>query len=303
MKLRRAGGYVLSLPERVVRSVAAITGGVVRQIGEVTLPPALRRSRFYRSVVDVTLRFVVERVGEVEGTYPEEGKVGDDFVPRRATANGIELVGILAFRASPVWVMAALADLSGTGRYLIQEISASLKEEGLLDPEASFNDMDQLLDGLEKSAGRVAETFALPPLDIPSLRREWSALRKEVAGIRAQSMLPSGPSLQRRWTEMKREAANQGVSMFALSSLMALSAVRRLPGGLVKVSRGVGVAGKTTGAIVLGTLYEHYMVTLREIHRTGYLTHWRREFSPYLRAAAGQFSPQRRSLTQRILKS
>jgi hypothetical protein len=223
-------------------------------------------------------------------------------VARRATGNGIELVGILAFRASPVWVLAALADLSGTGRHLISEIAASLREAGLLDEDSKFASMDQLLDGLEKSAARMTDAFITPPLDIASLRREWSELRKEVAGMRG-SPLPSGPSLSRRWSEMKREAARQGLSVFALSSLMAVSAARRLPGGLVKVSRGVGIAGKKTGALLFGALFEHYTGTLREIHRTGYLAYWRREFKPYLRAAAGQFSPRRRSLTQRLLRT
>jgi hypothetical protein len=302
MKAKRVGRFVLSLPERVVRSLAAITGGVVQQIGDVTLPAALRRTKFYRSVVEVTLRFIVERVGQVQGAFPEEGALAHDFVVRRATGNGIELVGILAFSASPVWVLAALADLSGTGRHLIQEIAASLREAGLLDEDRKFASMDQLLDGLEKSAARMTDAFITPPLDIPSLRREWSELRKEVAGMRSPS-LPSGPSLRRRWIEMKREAARQGLSVFSLSSLMAVSAARRLPGGLVKVSKGVGIAGRKTGALLFGALFEHYTGTLREIHRTGYLAYWRREFRPYLRAAAGQFSPRRRSLTQRLLRT
>jgi hypothetical protein len=304
MKAGRFGPYVLSLPERALRSVAALAGGLVQGIGHVTLPAALRRTKFYRSVVEATLRFVVERVGQVEGAFPGEGALARDFLARRTAGNGIEVVGILAFRASPVWVMAALADLSGTGRHVIQEIAASLREEGLLDADTQFSSMDQLLDGLEKSASRVADAFATPPLDIASLRREWSALRREVAGMRgpARATLPSGPSLRLRWIEMKREAARQQLSVFALSSLMAMSAVRRLPGGLLKVSKGVGIAGKRTGALLIGPLFDHYAHTLKEIHRTGYLEYWRQEFSPYLRAAAAQFSFSRRSSTQRLLR-
>ena len=263
--------------------LAAITGGVVRQIGDVTLPIALRRTKFYRSVVEVTLRFVVERVGQVEGAFPEEGALAQDFIVRRTAGNGIELVGILAFSASPVWVMAALADLSGAGRYLIQEISDSLKDEGLLDRDARFTSVDQLLDGLEKSAARMTDTFLTPPLDIPSLRREWSELRKEVAGMRSPSAaLPSGPSLRRRWSEMKREAAAQGLSVFALSSVMALSAARRLPRGIDKgVSRcwrrRERLRAQSSSPVSSSTIRG----TLREIHRTGYLAYWRREFRPY----------------------
>ena len=75
---------------------------------------------------------------------------------RRTAGNGIELVGILAFRASPVWVLAALADASSAGRYLIHEIAGSLKDAGLLDRETDFATVDQMLHGLERSAGRLA---------------------------------------------------------------------------------------------------------------------------------------------------
>jgi hypothetical protein len=102
---------------------------------------------------------------------------------RRFAGNGIELIGLLTFSASPVWVLAALADLSGTGRQLIREIAQSLKEEGLLAVGADYETIDQLLDGLEGAAGRLAETANTPPLDVASLRQEWSDLRREAAKI------------------------------------------------------------------------------------------------------------------------
>ena len=92
----------------------------------------------------------------MEGVYATEEQLAENFLLRRTAGNGIELVGILAFRASPVWVLAALADVSGAGRYLIQEITGSLKDEGLLDRETEFANVDQMLDGLERSAGRLA---------------------------------------------------------------------------------------------------------------------------------------------------
>ena len=84
------------------------------------------------------------------------------FLVRRAAGNGVELIGILAFRASPVWVLAALADASGAGKYLIREISASLKEQSLLDRETEFSTVNEMLDGLEASAGRMAAAINAP---------------------------------------------------------------------------------------------------------------------------------------------
>jgi hypothetical protein len=102
--------------------------------------------------VEASLRFLIEQVGQVEGVYPSGEKLAEDFLVRRTAGSGIELIGVLAFRASPVWVLAALADVSGAGKFLIREISTSLKEQGLLDPDTEFSTVNQMLDGLEGSA-------------------------------------------------------------------------------------------------------------------------------------------------------
>src|SRR5262245_54649846 len=181
--MARFAPFLLSLPERALRSATALAAGLVREIGEVTIPQSVRRGQLYRNLVDATLRFLIEQVGGVEGVYPSEEKLTEDFLLRRTAGNGIELIGILAFRASPVWVLAALADVSGSGRYLIKEISGALKEADLLDKGTEFVTVDQMLDGLEASAGRLATTINTPPLDVKTLRQEWDAVRLDLAKI------------------------------------------------------------------------------------------------------------------------
>ncbi len=162
--------YVYSLPERVVRSVSALAAGLLREAGELTLPARVRRTRLYSTMVDSTLRFLIEQVGQVEGTYPAEAGQAEAFLVRRTAGNVLELAGIAAFHASPVWVLAALADLSGAGRDLIGEIAAELQDEGLLERGRQFSTADDLLDGIEATAGRLAEIVNTPPLDAAGLR-------------------------------------------------------------------------------------------------------------------------------------
>src|SRR5713226_4938085 len=169
--MTRIARYLVSLPERVLRSAAALAGGLVRELGDVSLPAAVRRTKTYQMMVGIALRFMIEEVGEVEGVYPVEGELAENFLLRRTAGHGIELVGILAFRASPVWVMAALADLSGAGRHIVREIAGALQDEGLLERGAAFESVDQILSGLEQTSGRLAETFNTPPLDVKSLRQ------------------------------------------------------------------------------------------------------------------------------------
>jgi len=293
--------FLLSLPERVVRSMSALSAGLLRELSEVVLPRAVRRTRLYTELVENTLRFLIENVGQVEGAYPADGHLADNFAVRRFAGNGIELIGLLTFRASPVWVLAALADLSGTGRQLIREIAQSLKEEGLLAAGSDYETIDQLLDGLEGTAGRLAETANTPPLDVASLRQEWADLRREAAKIPTPH-LPSGDALRRSWDDLQATAAAQGRPVFQVSTLMALSAVSRIPENLLWLSRCAKGAARRTGQIFAGVLLDHYSETMEEIRRTGYLAYWVREFRPYLKAAASQFSPRRVTLTERMLR-
>jgi len=286
--------YVASLPERLLRSASALAGGLAKELGDVAIPAALRRTHLYQSLVEGTLRFLIEQVGEVEGAYPSEAQFAENFILRRGAGNGIELIGILTFHASPVWIMAALADISGAGRQLIQEITASLQEQGLLEKDTNFENVEQMLDGLEKSAGHAARTFNLPPMDIAGLRTEWAAMREHVKTIPAPS-LPSAELVWNSWRELKREAEAQKRPIYEVSSLMALSAVRW-------VGLSATLAAQKTGQIVTGALLNHYSQTLHEIQQAGYVGYWAREFRPYLKAAVTQFSPGRGSLTQRLLR-
>ena len=297
----RVTRYIVSLPERVVRSAAALAGGLIRELGDVTLPAAVRRTKTYQTMVEIALRFMIEQLGQVEGVYPSEGELARNFLLRRTAGHGIELAGLLAFRASPVWIMAALADISGAGRQIVQEISEALKEEGLLARESRFENIDQLLDGLEQTAGGVADVCNVPPLDVASLRKEWKAFRENVAKIPPHN-LPSAELVRRHWDELKLEAVAQNRSVFQLSSIMAVSAIARTPETLLRLARAANRAVWRTGQLFAGGLLEHYSQTLRDIGERGYAAYWAEAFRPYLRAAAGQFSPKHRSLTQRLLR-
>ena len=86
-----------------------------------------------------------------------------------------------------------------------------------------------------------------------------------------------------------------------MSTLLALSAMQRVPEQLAWVSKSAAVAARSTGGIIAGPLLDHYTTTLGEIRATGFLDYWKRQFRPYLKAAASQFAPGRSTLTGRLL--
>jgi hypothetical protein len=292
--------YLLSFPERVARAALGLGAGVAREVGVVALPESVRRSQLYTNMVDATLRFLTEQVGGAERPTDATAALPENFLARRTAGNAVEVLGIVAFRASPVWVLAALADLSGMGRHLMPEISAALKEQGLLDRDTEFTSVDEMLDGLEKTSSRLAATINTPPLDVPSLRQELATIRNDARALQPSS-LPSRETITAVWDQLKEESARQNTTIFQTSSMMAIDAVRALPEGARWLSASARVGATRTGQIVASALLDHYTSTLTEIRRVGYLTYASTQLSPYVHAAARQFSPQHRTLTERLL--
>ncbi len=289
--------YLLSVPERVVRAVLGVGAGVAREVGEVALPDGVRHSRLYQNVVDATLRFLIEHVGGAEGVYANQDALPENFLVRRSAGNVVEMLGLVAFRASPVWVLAALADVCGMGRRVIPEIADALKAQGLLDKDAEFTTVDQMLDGLERTSARLAATINAPPLDVAGLRDEWQAIRREAATL----PLPSRDTIASVWSDLKAESARQERSIFETSSMIAVSTARSIPDGLRWVAASARVGTARTGQMLASALLDHYRQTLAEMRDVGYLAYANRQLRPYVRAAAGQFSPARRTLTERLL--
>ena len=292
--------YLLSLPERVVRSVLGLGAGVAREVGEVAVPASVRRGQLYQNLVDATLRFLIEQVGGAEGVYQTVDKLPDDFLVRRTAGNAVEALGIVAFRMSPVWVLAALADVCGMGRHLIPEIAGALEAQGLLEQDAQFTSVEQMLDGLERTSSRLAATFNTPPLDVAALRTEWQAIREDARGLHPGS-LPSRETIGAVWAQLKNAAARQDRSIFETSSMLAVFAARGFPDGVRWLSASAMVGATRTGRVLAETLLDDYKQTLEEMQQVGFAPYAARQFRPYVRAAAGQFSPARRTLTQRVL--
>ena len=292
--------YLLSVPERLVRAVLGLGAGVAREASEIAIPESVRRSQLYQNLVDTTLNFLIEKVGGADALANDAEAVPEGFLVRRAAGNVVELLGIVAFRASPVWVLAALADLCGMGRHLIPEIADALKGQGLLDKDAEFGSVDELLDGLERTSSRAASTLNTPPLDVAGLRKEWDGIREAARGLQPAS-LPSRETIGRLWLDLKSESEKQNRSVFETSSMMAVSTVRSVPDGLRWLAASTRVGAKRTGQVFAATLLDHYRHALHEMQQTGYGPYVVQQLRPYVRAATGQFSPKRQTLTERLI--
>ena len=292
--------YALSLPERTVRSLSALSGGLLRELSQLALPDPVREAALYRATAGIGLRFLIEQVGDVYGIYPRHDPLSRKFVRRYAVGASIEMVGIATIFLSPVWVLAALGDATRASQSLFSQIGDALKAEGLLDPGTQYETMAQLLDGLERTSTHLALTVNMPPLDVQGLRREWAKFLENLA-VLPPGLLPTAADVERAWKDLQTVSLQVHQSVFSVSAAMGMSALSSIPGHLRWLSRSAAVAARTTGVVVGGVFLEHYAAAAKELAKTGFAAYCARHSRPYVLAAIRHFLPEKQSWTENLL--
>jgi hypothetical protein len=279
--VRRVTEYLVSIPERLVRTVAAALGGTIHETAELVLPRLVRKSRFYEATAKNLLRITVELVGGVERA-PEAvaGEVETSpkkLAVRKAGGNVVELGSILAFGFSPLWLLAAAADVSRGTRVYLDALVMELKAAGVLAEQAQFASVDDLLAALEGASGTTARLIDIPPLEVEGLKRTLADLRDDAKG------LPTPPELAAVYQELAAEADREQRS-------------------LLEVSLGMGIAFFNSARKVgRQHVLDPYSEDLKPVRDEGFATYARRVGKPYAQAVARHFDPSRQTLTERGL--
>jgi hypothetical protein len=277
---RPTASYLASLPERVVRAIAAVLGGTLHESFQLALPRVVRASRLYEATAKNLLRVTIELVGGVDAPAPTADEHEPDagrLAVRKGAGNVVELGSIAAFGFSPLWVLAAAADVTRGSRAYLDAFVGELTREGVLPEGSKPGSVDELLGALEGVSGTGARLIDIPPLEVEALRRSLAEIRRDAA------TLPSPAQLARVF-EGLREAA------------------RRERASLLEVSVGVGLAFfNSAGHVGRQHVLDPYREDLRPLREEGLGAYARRVSRPYAEAVARHFDAELRTLTERGL--
>jgi hypothetical protein len=272
--------FLLSLPERLVRSLVALAGGAVHETASLVLPRFVRRSRLYEASAKNALRIAIELVGGVEGSP----SAANELVPprrlaiRKGAGNAVELGSIFAFGFSPLWLLAGASDVLHGTRVYLDELVGELKRAGVLAEETQVDSVDDLLGAIEGVSGGTARMIDIPPLALSEIRQSLTELRDDTGS------LPAPEELAQLFAGLRNEAARERRS-------------------LLEVSTGVGLAFVVSARSVGN---RHVTVPYREdwqpLRDEGFGAYLRRVSGPYGRAVAKQLTPENASLTERGLE-
>jgi len=289
--------YLLSLPERAVRSAAAVIGGTSLLITETLLPDVVRDSTTYRFVIGNLQNFMIDRVAQVPYfAASEEERVIDGYISRKLAGNVLEVVGLMTMRFSPVWVFALAGDAAAGSKVFLDRLVMHLKQNGVIDPASDPDDIAGLLAAIQRASSTSATAVDTPPLS----RAQLAGLADDLADgygqmfSRSQSLLARFEALQSR---MERTAGAEDLSVEAVSGIMAIDVAT-----LSKASVGTTRAVSRTSAELFGEkILVSYERTLDELNRQGAGVYLNRYMKPFIDAAVDHFNPNRPTWTQSFL--
>ena len=292
--------YTLSIPERYMRGLTALTGGMLKETTDLVVPDFVQDTTSYNIFVGNLLRFAVENVGGVEGLYEDDSLEGE-YATRKVIGNAIEGVGIATVHASPLWIFAFFADSVKGGQAYLDRLSDELVERGYIESDKTSKSLKGLLEGIEKTTSSFAQNIDTPPLSKDEIIDNISEIRDSINELWVTTGKAAGDITEDVGDIMQEfiDTANEeDQSFLELGGLMTLQATSRAKKAVGMAITAPHVAGKMLSDNILG----YYRDTLTDIHEHGYAQVASEVIDPYGNAILKQFDANKETWTEKIFK-
>lgn len=299
--VRERLSYVLSLPERSIRSLAAIAGGTTSLLTETLFPEAMRGTTLYRVFVGDAQQFIILKVAQVQQESPDQQQQGQpdpDFVRKKMIGGALEAAGLFAMHLSPLWVFAIAGDAAAGSSVFLNRLVEQLKRNGVLPKQTQIAGLTDLLGALQDASRRSAMAIDTPPLS----REELAKLAVEMTASYGRMFAKAAnllPRLENLWQQMENLASRENVSIERLGGILTVdvaSWARKGIGSLLAV-------GQAGGGLFAEQVLDSYARTLTDLAEQGvgnYVTH---RMKPFLSAAAEHFDPNKKTWTDSITRA
>ena len=147
---------------------------------------------------------------------------------RKTAGNVVELGSMAAFGFSPLWLLAAAADVTRGTRVYLDALVRELKAAGALRADRDPSSVDDLLAALEGASGATARMIDVP-LELRALRRSLAEFRREPDDLPSVAELATAYEGLRATAERERSSLLEVPERASASRSWTRAATRRPP--------------------------------------------------------------------------
>jgi hypothetical protein len=296
---RKAGQYLMTVPERLLRALAAVLGGVIFIVADLIVPRAIQHTTIFYLLLGGGMRYAVERLAGM----PRD-ELGTDTLPdlperyqrRKLVGTAIEAAGLLTVGFSPLWVFAIAGDAAAGSKVFLHRLEQHLKEQGAIREEAKVDDLADLLDALQEAASTMTTMLDTPPVSRADLEEISARLRRTYGEVFSETR-NLADRLDSLWERMKKLDTTRGVDIERLDTLMASDMAARLKRG----QAAVGALKMTSSELFGEEILEGYRQTLDQAAEFGWRRYLLSAYWPFWQAAMNQFKGSAYTWTGSIL--
>ncbi len=291
-------GYTLSLPERTVRSLAALVGGTTTLLTDSLLPESLRGSTTYQVTFGLFQKFILEKMALVQNSKGEldQEKIKDKYVQRKLLGNILEAAGLLTMRFSPLWILAIAGDAAGGSKVFLNRLIEHLKASHVIDAGEEPKELVDVLEAVQNASVKSATALDQPPLSRQELA-EFADDMKASYGKVLETSTDLLPDLTTLWNDMEQVSEKQKVSVEELMGMMVFEAANLLE----KTAGTVTAVGKTSLELFDEAILQSYRNTLEHIQTEGIDGYIANHYQPFWEAFKGHFNIENKTWLEKKL--
>jgi hypothetical protein len=279
--------YGCSLPERMIRGLVGVLGGLGLILARL-LPRPVREGKFYRIAVERQLKMMTDDVGRA-GLFPGEDALDSRTATRMGIGGTIDNLLILGLHASPIWVLLAATDLTKEAKWFTGELAAELKEAGVMKEGSRLDSVDAVLQGLSTLSARCADTLDKPPISLEEMKSTVGAIRQDLGDV-TETAVTRTADIEGLARDIRSLAKNDEKSLLEVTSAVAVGTMRTT-GNLVKGTIiGAGSTVKIVGKRLWSDVLLDYGDAVKTIHRRGFYGSLSTFLNPHARGTGRLFA-------------
>ena len=292
--------YGLTLPERTVRSAAALISGAAGESVALIVPRSFQDSKSYRVFVQQMLDIVSHDVGGVKKEPPETDKAtktaAENYVAKKTVGTFIDLAGMSMMHVSPLTVLAIVSDVAHGSTYYLNELATELKSQGVINEDSTIGSTADLLASIGSASASTADQFATPPIDLKGLADTIRQTQEQLSGIDPTKLIPQS-EIKSLWADMSELATKEHVSLFQLSSAVTMYSLKQVS----TATQGTLATIRVTGNVLDEHFFDHYRTAIGTIADEGIYSVLSKTSQPYLDAVWFNFSSDRSTITEDLI--